>query len=71
MTDWNLWPEEPKEGSNCVGLYNDGSGSFIFRRALIGGYYDTEAEPMDVEFFDESMLYWAYLPEHYKLWEVA
>ena len=63
---WQLWPNEPVNNSACVGLYSDGSGSFLFYVDELGHIYDTQDELMDKEYFDESVSYWTYLPDGFE-----
>lgn len=67
---WHLWGhEEPQNNTRCVGLYSDGSGSVIFTVDNEGGIYKPDTGLMSIEYFDECILYWAYLPSDYKLWK--
>jgi hypothetical protein len=67
---WNLWPDkEPKAGDRCIGLYKDGSGSILFYVDDRGYIRDADGDDyQSIERFDESVLYWALLPEGFKFW---
>ena len=65
---WKLWADTPpKLNGRIAALYNDGSGGIVCSYKD-GNIFDLNNDLMDPEYFDESILYWAYLPTHFKLW---
>lgn len=79
--EWELWGDKtPEEGKKFIALYSDGSGATLgVVTKLIKTSYgiidwdksiivNTDNKEVYIGFFEESVLYWAYLPDNFNLW---